>query len=331
MIPTTRAEFKDWCLRELGAPVLKINVDDDQVDDRVDYALKKYQEFHYDATEKIYFKHQIEQRDFPDSVHGVNIVSGNCANSTTKYANGESLVFTEVITGGPADPAVGTISTDANGNITSVTLTGWGKGYTIAPTVTANSVTGVGASLTCELGGYIDMPDNIIGVVSIFDISSSIISQDMFSVQYQIALNDLWSLATYSMVPYYLTLSHLSLIQQLLVGSQPIRYTRHRNRLHIDMVWSRVKVGEYIVGTSYQTISPDDFPDIWSDIWLQRYTVSLIKKQWGNNMKKFGNMMMPGGTVMNGQQIYNEAIQEIVELERDLINSYSIPLEYFVG
>jgi len=333
-VPATKDEFKRYCLRELGAPVLTVNVDDDQVDDRVDYALKKYAEYHYDATDKIYFKQQLERRHFPDSINHVSIVSGNCANAGVKYANGEPLVFTSVTDNALSltpDTAVGTISTDANGNIISVTLTGWGRGYALPPTVTVNSAVGVGASLACELGGYIDIPDNIIGVVSIFDLSSTMISQDMFSIQYQIALNDLWSLSTYSMVPYYLTISQLSLIQQLLVGSQPIRYTRHRHRMYIDMDWSRLIVGNYIVGTCYQAISPNEFPAIWSDIWLQRYATALIKKQWGNNTKKFGNMMLPGGTVFTGKGMYDEAVDELAKLEYSLINDFSIPLEYFVG
>jgi len=330
-VPTTRDEFKNWCLRELGAPVLKINVDEDQVDDRVDYALKKYQDYHYDASEKLYFKHQLEQRDWPDRVHHVKILSGNCTDAAHKYANGESLVFTSTATSQPGNTAIGTISTDANGNITGTTLTDWGLGYRLEPTVTVNSANGTGAVLKAELGGYFHLPDYIIGVVNVFDISSTLMSQDMFSIQYQIALNDLWSLSTYSMVPYYLTMAHLSLIQQLLVGSQPIRFTRHRHRLQVDMDWNRLTVGQYLVITSYQAISPDEFPSVWGDIWLQRYATALIKKQWGNNLKKFNNLPMPGQTSFNGQTIYNEAVQEIADLEGSLINDFSIPGEFFMG
>jgi len=329
-VPTTKKEFTNWCLRDLGAPVIKINVDEDQVDDRIDYALKKYQEFHYDATEKIYFKWQVLENNWPDRVHKVTVANGACTDSNHKYANGDSLVFTNIATNS-ATPAIGTIGTDANGNITSTTLTGWGKGYTLAPTVSVTSANGAGATLTADLGGFLDVPDNIIGVVSIFDLSSTLISQDMFSIQYQIALNDLWNLSTYSMVPYYLTLSHLSLIQQLLVGSQPIRYQRHKNRLYVDMDWNRILMGAYIVGTCYQAIPPDQFPDVWSDIWLQRYATAQIKRQWGSNTKKFGNMMMPGGTIYTGKSLYDEACAEIAELEHSLINDFSIPCDYFIG
>ena len=59
--PSTRAEFTDYCLRKLGAPVLEINVDDNQVDDLIDDAIQFYQEYHYDGVEKMYLKHQITE------------------------------------------------------------------------------------------------------------------------------------------------------------------------------------------------------------------------------------------------------------------------------
>lgn len=330
-IPATRDDFKAWCLRELGAPVLKINVDEDQVDDRIDQALNKYQEYHFEGSEKFYFKHQLEIRDWPDRIHHVKILSGNCSNSSTKYANGESLIFTSTATSQPGNSAIGTILTDSNGNIVDTVMTDPGLGYRLEPNVTVNSVSGQGAVLKAELGGYFHLPDYIIGVVEIFDISSTLMSQDMFSIQYQIALNDIWSLSTFSLVPYYLTLSHLSLIQQILIGLKPIRFSRHKHRLHIDMDWSILVPGQYFVVTAYQSISPDEFTSVWNDIWLQKYATALIKKQWGNNTKKFGGMTMPGGTFYNGQQMYNEAVEEIAALDAELINSWSLPGEIYQG
>ena len=58
-VPATREQLKEWCLRQLGFPVIEINVDDDQVDDRIDEALQYFQEFHYDGVERWYLKHQV--------------------------------------------------------------------------------------------------------------------------------------------------------------------------------------------------------------------------------------------------------------------------------
>ena len=133
------------------------------------------------------------------------------------------------------------------------------------------------------------------------------------------------------MIPYYTTVMHLNLIQQLLIGQQPIRYQRHRNRLHIDMNWDRMNAGRWIIGECYQKIDPNDFPDVWGDRWLYEYTTALIKRQWGNHMKKFGNQALPSGIVMNGQQIYDEAEAEIKKLREEMIWTYSIPANMMMG
>jgi hypothetical protein len=61
--PNTRAGLVAYCKRSLGYPVLEINVDDDQVEDRVDEAIQYYQEFHSDASHKTYLKHLITATD----------------------------------------------------------------------------------------------------------------------------------------------------------------------------------------------------------------------------------------------------------------------------
>jgi|TARA_B100001093_G_C26689103_1_gene954006 hypothetical protein len=61
--PTTREEFKDWILRKLGAPVIQINVADEQVDDRVDEAIDYWRDYHYNGSQLVYLKHQITQDD----------------------------------------------------------------------------------------------------------------------------------------------------------------------------------------------------------------------------------------------------------------------------
>lgn len=75
----SREQLKEYCLRALGAPVVEINVDDDQVDDRIDEAFQFYREFHYDAIELVYLKHQITANNISnqyielnDAVVGVN-------------------------------------------------------------------------------------------------------------------------------------------------------------------------------------------------------------------------------------------------------------------
>ena len=243
--PTTRSEFKAYCLRKLGAPVIEINVEDDQVEDRIDEALKYYWDYHFDGTERIYYKHQ----------------------------------------------------------------------------VTANNVS----------EGYITLPENIIGAVRIFDVSGSMVTNNIFDIRYQIALNDMYTLTSVSMIPYYMAFQHIQLLEQLLVGQQPIRYNRHNDRLYVDMNWDKVNVGGYIIVEAYQVLDPDVYTDAWSDRWLTRYATALIKKQWGTNLTKFTGMQLPGGVQFNGDKIYNDAVAEIEQMEKDMSTSYSLPAFDMIG
>lgn len=245
-IPASRDEFKEYCLRKLGKPVIEINVDDDQVDDRIDEALKYYWDYHFDGTEMIYYKHQLT-----------------------------------------------------------------------ANNISTKSVT---------------VPDNVIGVVEMFPIGDPAVGgQDMFNIRYQIALNDLYTLTSVSMIPYYMAMEHIGFLQQILVGVQPIRYNRHKNIIYPDMDWSKVDVGMYLLFRAYQVIDPTVYTDVWGDRWLQNYCTQLIKKQWGSNLTKFNGLQLPGGVTFNGQQLYDEADAELKDMEHEMINSYSLPVADMVG
>jgi len=245
-IPTSRSGFKEWCLRKLGKPVIEINVDDDQIEDRIDESLRYYWDYHFDGTERVYVKHQVTQTDVDNK--------------------------------------------------------------------------------------YITLPENIIGAIRIFPVSDPMISSDdLFNIRYQIALNDLYTLTSVSMVPYYMVMEHLALIQQVLVGQQPIRYNRHRNRCFIDTDWTDLRIGEYLLIEAYEIVDPDVWTDAWGDRWLQQYATAKIKLQWGTNLKKFEGMQLPGGLSFNGQKIYDEAKEELDELEKEMISSYSLPVMDMIG
>lgn len=244
--PTTKAEFKEYCLRKLGKPVIEINVDDDQVDDRVDEALRYWYDYHFDGSERVYYKH----------------------------------------------------------------------------TITSTDVT----------NKYITLPENIIGAVSIFSMGDpSIRSDDLFNIRYQIALNDLYTLTNVSLVPYYMVMEHLALMNELLVGKQPIRYSRHKDRLHVDMDWNTVAVGEFLLVEAYEVVDPETWTDAYNDRWLQNYATTLIKEQWGSNLTKFTGMTLPGGVQFNGEKIYDDAVAERRKLEDEMISSYSLPVLDMIG
>ena len=244
-VPNSRATFKQYCLRRLGRPVIEINVDDDQVEDRIDEALKYYWDYHFDGTEKTYFKY---------------------------------LVTTDDIT-----------------------------------------------------NKYITLPANILGAVSIYPIGESLSTNNLFNIRYQISLNDLYDLTATTMVPYYLAMQHIQLLEQLLVGQVPIRFNRWTNKLYIDMDWAKCPAGSYIVVEAYQVIDPDTYTQAWGDRWLSRYATSLIKFQWGSNLIKYQDVNLPGGMKFNADKIYNEAKAEIDLLEHEMIHSYSLPISDMIG
>jgi hypothetical protein len=325
-VPTTRAEFKEYCLRKLGKPVIEINVDDDQIEDRIDEGLKYYYDNHFDGTEKQYYRHVFTAADRPDVVKEIVVHNGGTGYQNTDTVN---IITAENTVGGTG--AAASITTYSNGTISSITMTNNGSLYRKDPTVTINTSTGSGASLSAYVGGYITIPQNIIGVVNIFDIGDYIASNNIFNLRYQIALNDLYSLTYQSMVPYYMAFQHIQLLEQLLVGKQPIRYNRNTNRLYVDMNWGKVINGQYLIVEAYQIVDPNKFPDVWGDRWLQRYTAALIKKQWGTNLTKFNGLQLPGGVTFNGEKIYNDAHDEIEKLESEMSMSYSLPAYDMIG
>ena len=321
--PTNRTEFKDWCKRKIGWPVIEINLSDEQIDDRVDEALHYYYDFHMDGTEKLYFKYPMYANNKPNVIHHLNIVAAGNA-----YSNSDTLVFT-----GPGTGANIALITNSSGSITGFNYSNNGVNYATTPTVTITTSTGSGANITAELGGYIPLPNTVIGVSNIFDIGTAVASSSdhLFNVRYQIALNEIWSLESLELAPYYMAMTQLRMIEEVLVGQQLIRYNRNRNRLYLDMKYDLLVDGGYVIVEAYEKIDPDKYPDIWADKWLGRYCAALIKLNWGEALSKFGGMPMPGGMTFNGQQIKQEAAQEVAMLQQELIETYSMPPQFYIG
>lgn len=321
-VPNSRDTFKEYCLRKLGKPVIEINVDDDQVDDRIDESLRYYWDYHFDGSERIYYKYQIVGNEGTSSVKTITINNGG-----TGYSNNDTLSISQ------GSGAVASLVTYANGTISNVVLSSYGSSYSSTANVTISTSTGSSANLSVNLGdNSIILPENIIGAVRIFPIGDPVSSSDgLFNIRYQIALNDLYTLTSVSMVPYYMVMQHLSLIQEIIVGQQPIRYNRHRNKLYVDMEWSKMKAGDYLLVEAYEIVNPDTYTDAWGDRWLQEYATQKIKYQWGTNLTKFTGLQLPGGVAFNGEKILNDAQAAIEKLEMEMINSYSLPVMDMIG
>lgn len=254
---TNRQTFKDYCLRRLGFPTIDINVDDDQIEDRIDDAFQYWQDYHFDALQKVYYIKRLDSTDM-----------------TNRYIN--------------LDPSV----TVDSGN---------------------NQV-------------------NIVGVTRVFPITDSLASVNMFDLRYQLRLNELYDFTSASYINYTLTQQHLRSLEIMFTGEVPIRFQRHMHRLFIDWNWgASVSAGAVVIAECYAMIDSAQYASVWNDRWLKEYATALIKRTWGTNLKKFAGVQLPGGVTLNGQQIYDEAVQEIKDLELEMGNSYELPVDWYLN
>lgn len=321
MKPASRTEFKEFCKRALGAPQLDIHLTEEQIDDKVDHALSFYWDYHYDGSDKTYFKVIVNSSMRPDAVNNIKVSSGG-----TAYSNSDTVVIT-----GVGVNAVANVVTNGAGVITSVPLSEHGRGYGVAPTVTITTSTGSGAVLEAELGGWLPVPENIIGAIKIFAIGSSMSSTSFFDIRYQIALNDLYTLTSSELLPYYVTRQYLSLYEEILIGQQPIRFNRHKDRVYLDMDWARAVDGTYIIVEAYEAIDPEVFTDVWGDRWLQDYCIELMKFQQAVVLSRYQGIKMLGGTDWDANSMRREAKAEIDRLEDEMKTTMNLPAGIFVG
>ena len=166
---------------------------------------------------------------------------------------------------------------------------------------------------------FIPMPSSVVSVIQIFPFDNQV-TNNMFDIRYQLRLNDLYDFSSTSIIQYEMTMRHLDYLSHILVGQNPIRFSEHQQRLYIDMDWESVSAGEYLIIECYRKLDPTTYTDIFNNIYLKRYASALIKKQWGSNLNKFQNVQLLGGVTMNGDQIYQQATDEIREIEQFIDN-----------
>lgn len=253
---TSRSAFKDYCLRRLGFPVIEINVDDDQVEDRIDDALQYWQDYHFDGLQKIYYVKKIDATDIANKYLDI---------SQAKDSSNNSL--------------------------------------------------------------------QIAGITRIFPVTDSQSSISMFDLRYQLRLNELYDFTSASYINYTMTQQHLRSLELMFSGEVPIRFQRHMQRLYIDWAWgySEAPVGTTVIAECYATIDPTIYVQAWNDRWLKEYATALIKRSWGNNLKKFNGIQLPGGVTLNGDKIYQEADNEINALHAEIGDKYGAPLEFMMN
>jgi len=279
-LPGTRQQLIDYCKRKLGAPVLEINVADEQIDDLVDDAVQFFQERHFDGVYPAFYKYKITEADI--------------ARGRAKGANSSSGIV------------VSTATTTINGSPTSFSFE--------------------------ENSNYLQVPPNIIGVNKIFRFDgSNTITHNMFSVKYQLFLNDIYYWGSIELLSYAMTKTYLEDLDFLLNTQKQIRFNKRQDRLYLDIDWSSIKKDDYVIIDCYSTLDPNNYSQVWNDSFLKQYLTSLIKRQWGQNMMKFTGVKLPGGVELNGRQMYDDAQREIDILMEKMSNTYELPPLDMIG
>ena len=281
--PSTRQELIDYCKRKLGAPVLEINVADEQIDDLVDDAIQFFQERHFDGVYPTFYKYQITQADIDRGRAGY----GDNSPSRTGIA-------------------VTTASTDIVG--TSTTFTYY------------------------ENSNFLQIPPNIIGINKLFMFDgANTITNNMFSVKYQLFLNDIYYWGTTEILSYAMIRTYLEDLDFLLNTQKQIRFNKRQDRLYLDIDWTTLREGQFVVIDCYSTLNPNEYSKVWNDSFLKPYLTSLIKRQWGQNMMKFTGVKLPGGVELNGRQMFDDAQRELDVLMEKMSSTYELPPYDMIG
>ena len=244
---TTRQGLIDYCLRRLGQPVVEINIDEDQLEERVDDALEFFQEYHFDGVEKVFLKHVITSTDITNE--------------------------------------------------------------------------------------YIPMGDPVISVVRVLPIPSFDSFQGgFFNEEYQMRLNDLNNFSGSSLIQWDMTRQNHSLVEHLFALTPQMSFNRKQNRVYLETDWAlKFKVDDVIVVEAYRALNPATYTEVYNDMFLKKYTTALIKRQWGENLKKFQGVILPGGITLDGKTIYDEAVEEIRLIEEQVSLKYELPADGYVG
>jgi len=273
--PASRQQLIDYCLRKLGAPVLEVNVAEEQLDDLVDDALQYFNERHFDGVSKVFMKYKITEDD----------------KKRGRARGGESSL-----------------------GITTTTVT-----------------TDLGTFNWEENSNYIPIPDSVIGVERVFKLSNRTIASNLFNINYQLFINDIYWFSSTEMLNYYVTKRYLEDIDWIVNPEKQIRFNKRQNRLYLDTSWDTLPVDDYLLIECYRILNPAESTNVWNDSFLKMYLTALIKKQWGQNLIKFQGVKLPGGVELNGRQLYDDAVAEIQLIKDKMMIEHELPPLDLVG
>ena len=314
--PTTRQQFIDYCKRRLGFPVIDINVDDDQISDRVDDALQFFEDYHFDGVEKMYMKHQITQADidrrwiycpdavtyvvgmfpFDDSNASINMfdlryqlrlhdlydftsVSYVSYEITMQHIRTLNLLFS------------GTPQIRFNRKQNKIFLDiDWSRDISVGNYVVIDCYRAIRpATITLTgTGTAVTTANTITGTGTIFD--QELLEGDVITL-----------------------------------GGQELQVSQIASPTFLTTI------GPVASNVTNGVLTKPGNSEVFNDRFLKRYATALIKYQWGSNLSKFAGIQMPGGVTLDGVRIMTEAKEEMDKIEDEMYNFNSLPSEIFTG
>lgn len=239
-------DLKEYCLRQLGKPVINIEIDDTQIFDRIDDTVDKFIESHYNGVTEVYLLH----------------------------------------------------------------------------TITAAEV----------LRGFLRPNENVVSILEVLDKdgdASGSSLEEFERLNFNLSQSEFFNnMIKAGVSEYYLTRQHLNLFSDIFSPSRSFQYNPIRGYLNIS---DALVEGNIVIIHGYESIDPECDTLVYNDHWVKEYATALIKRQWGNNVKKFDGVQLPGGVTMNGQTIYDEAVVEIEKLDTEFTLKYEEPVDFFMG
>jgi len=263
--PNSRADLITYCKRQLGEPVLQVNIDDEQVNNVIDDTYQFFQENCYNGMERCFLRHKITDEDI------------------TRF--------------------------DSKATTSSGT-TDWE-----------------------ESTNYIPIPDHVVGISKVYGLVSNSIRSNLFGVEYQMFLNDLYAFGSLDIVNYFMNKQYLETLDMILNNGafQQFRYTQRRDRLYLDIKKSFLNKERYLVIEAHRMIDPTDATEMNNDMFVKKYAAALMKRQWGQNLIKYNNVQLPGGITLNGRELYTDALAEIEKIESEVLSKYALPPMDMIG
>lgn len=319
-LPFTRVELIEWCLRKLGAPVIEINLDEDQIENRIDEGLAYFRDYHFDGVERIYFKHQVQASCLASVAAPVGtFVRDEILKGATSNAEG---YFYDIVNSTNIR-----FKTRVGAFLPGELVTGQSGGGTFTISSAPNSV--VIGDIDHQ---YVVVPDKVISVTDILPVESRSLGGNLggiFDFSYQWALNNMFSLASTDLVTYDIYKQYISLWEFMFTGKKGLRFNRKTDKVFIDI--KDFMIDQWIVLECWAALDPEEYKEVYSDEIVREYCYNLLKEQWGNNLKKYSGVQLPGGVTLNGQVIYDEAQVALEKLRERIRKEFELPPDFFMG